>query len=81
MTVADRTEGHQARCLPHLLMLGPQLAGSAGTEPLAPRLCSFAALLDRGHSVLPSSRLVGFISRAFMRAIPQAADSDDKTIS
>ena len=21
MTVADRTEGHQARCLPHLLML------------------------------------------------------------
>jgi len=34
MTVADRTEGHQARCLPHLLML--RMLASDGAEAPSP---------------------------------------------
>jgi hypothetical protein len=60
MTVADRTEGHQARCLPHLLMLR-MLASDA--EAPSPWL-AMAKVAQATDAILAEAEAAGREARA-----------------
>jgi hypothetical protein len=61
MTVADRTEGHQARCLPHLLVLR-MLARDEGEAP-SPWL-AMAKVAQATDAILAEAEAAGRAARA-----------------
>jgi hypothetical protein len=61
MTVADRTEGHQARCLPHLLVL--RMLASDDAEAPSPRL-AMAAVAQATDAILAEAETAGREARA-----------------
>jgi hypothetical protein len=56
MTVADRTEGHQARCLPHLLML--RMLASDDAEAPSPWL-AMAKVAQATDAILAEAEAAG----------------------
>jgi len=61
MTVADRTEGYQARCLPHLLML--RMLASDGAEAPSPWL-AMAKVAEATDAILAEAEAAGREARA-----------------
>jgi hypothetical protein len=61
MTVADRTEGHQARCLPHLLML--RMLASDDVEAPSPWLV-MARVAQATDAILAEAETAGREARA-----------------
>jgi len=61
MTVADRTEGHQARCLPHLLMLR-MLASDDAEAPS--RWLAMAEVAQATDAILAEAETAGREVRA-----------------
>jgi hypothetical protein len=61
MTVADRTEGHQAHCLPHLLVL--RMLASDDAEAPSPRL-AMAAVAQATDAILAEAETAGREARA-----------------
>ena len=61
MTVADRTEGHQARCLPHLLML--RMLASDDAEAPSPWL-AMAKVAQATDAILAEAEAAGREARA-----------------
>ena len=60
MTVADRTEGHQARCLPHLLML--RMLASNDAEAPSPWL-AMAKVAQATDAILAEVEAAGSEAR------------------
>jgi hypothetical protein len=60
MTVADRTEGHQARCLPHLLML--RMLASDDAEAPSPWL-AMAKVAQATDAILAEVEAAGSEAR------------------
>ena len=67
MTVADRTEGHQARCLPHLLML--RMLASDDAEAPSPWV-AMAKVAQATDAVLAEAETAGREARAVGGAGP-----------
>ena len=61
MTVADRTEGHQARCLPHLLVL--RMLASDDAEAPSPWL-AMAKVAQATDAILAEAETAGREARA-----------------
>ena len=61
MTVADRTEGHQARCLPHLLVL--RMLASDDVEAPSPWL-AMAKVAQATDAILAEAETAGREARA-----------------
>jgi hypothetical protein len=61
MTVADRTEGHQARCLPHLLIL--RMLASDDAEVPSPWL-AMAKVAEATDAILAEAETAGREVRA-----------------
>ena len=61
MTVADRTEGHQARCLPHLLTL--RMLASDNAEAPSPWL-AMAEVAQATDAILAEAEVAGHEVRA-----------------
>jgi hypothetical protein len=61
MTVADRTEGHQARCLPHLLTL--RMLASDNAEAPSPWL-AMAEVAHATDAILAEAEVAGHEVRA-----------------
>ena len=61
MTVANRTEGHQARCLPHLLVL--QMLASDDAEAPSPWL-AMAKVAQATDAILAEAEAAGNEARA-----------------
>jgi hypothetical protein len=61
MTVADRTEGHQARCLPHLLVL--RMLASDDVEAPTPWL-AMAKVAEATDAILAEAEAAGREARA-----------------
>ena len=62
MTVADLTEGHQAHCLPHLLMLLRMLAGDDAEAPSSWR--AMAEVAQATDAILAEVEVAGREARA-----------------